>query len=453
MPPTQAIDAVLERARVLGATHFLEGYFDHNGHLRAKQVAVSHLAQAMHEGVALHTAVFTTDPANRIIPDVIFSDPDYGFPDATLVLDPASARESRLGGRPQLMLLGNLVPPHEAFCVRAQLAQEIARLARLGLAPRAAFEFECRMLAEDRTSLAARTARDVRIAPGFEWFYSIVDQAEQHPLLEDLLSTLSAMGVPVDTLHTEYTDLLELSLDPAPGLEAADRAGLLKAVTKVVARRHQLTASFMAMLRAGAQGCGAHLNLSLTDAAGVAVFHDAEAPSRPTPILAHFLGGLQRWLPELMLLLAPNLNSYRRFQPGLFTPLTNSWAINNKTVAHRVVNRDPGRARIECRLPGADVNPHLGLLALIACGRKGIETACMPTAPVTGDGWAQQADDVPGFPITFDDAIGRFERSSLAREIFDESFIRCFVAGRRWQQTALAQTVTDWEIATFAEGA
>lgn len=453
MERTEHIEAALLRAQQLRAAHFTEGYFDHNGHLRAKQMATHHLERALRAGVALHTAVFTTDPANRIIPDVIFSDPAYGFPDATLKLDPASIRESHLAGHPQLLLVGDLEPPHDVFCVRAQLGKAVARLAALGFEARVAFEFECRMLREDRASLSARRADEVRFASGFEWFYSVVDQSAGHPLLEDLLTTLEAMNIPVDSLHTEYTDLLEVSLRPASALEAADRAGLMKAVTKVVARRHDLLASFMAMLRSQAQGCGAHINLSLVDAAGSPAFHNSRDPAALPPVLLHFIGGLQRWLPELMLLLAPNLNSFRRFQPGLFTPLTNTWAINNKTVAFRVVNSSPESARIECRLAGADVNPHLALLAILACGCRGIAEACQPTTAVVGDGWVQEEPTVPTFPDGFDAAIERFEQSSFARELFDPAFIACFVAGRRWQLRSLAQTVTDWEIQTFAEGA
>ena len=447
------VDALLARARELGASDFLEGYFDHNGHLRTKRVHLDHLAHGIHEGVALHTAVFTTDPGNAIIPDVCFSDPDYGFPDATLRLDAKSAREAHLGGQPSLLLLGNLMPPHADFCVRGLLADLLERLHREGLSVRAAFEYEWRLLDETAASLARAHADSVRVAPGAARFYSVVDQADQHALLDDLVQTHAAMNVAVNALHTEYTDLLELSLLPAKGVEAADRAGLAKTLCKVVARRHQRTASFMAMLNPEGQGCGAHINLSLTDADGAPANLDPGAPHGLSASLRHFLGGLQRYLPELFLLLAPNLNSYRRFRPGLFTPLTNTWGINNKTVAFRVVNQGETRARIECRIPGADVNPHLALWALVCAGRRGIAEGIAPDAPVEGDGWAQESKRFPPFPLTFPAAIERFAGSSVAAECLAPEFIACFVAGRRWQLEALANTITDWEIRTFAEGA
>ena len=447
------VDALLARAHELGASDFLEGYFDHNGHLRTKRVHLEHLAHGLQEGVALHTAVFTTDPGNAIIPEVCFSDPNYGFPDATLRLDAGSAREAHFGGQPSLLLLGNLLPPHADFCVRSLLADLLARLRGEGLAVRAAFEYEWRLLDETAASLARAHADSVRVAPGAARFYSVVDQADQHALLDDLVQTHARMNLPINALHTEYTDLLELSLLPAEGGEAADRAGLAKTLCKVVARRHQRTASFMPMLHPDGQGCGAHINLSLTDPDGAPVNLEANAPHGLSAALRHFLGGLQQYVPELFLLLAPNLNSYRRFRPGLFTPLTNTWGINNKTVAFRVVNQGVRRARIECRIPGADVNPHLALWALVCAGRRGIAEGIEPDAPVKGDGWTQESKRFPPFPLTFSAAIERFAGSSVAATCLAPEFIKCFVSGRRGQIAALANTITDWEIRTFAEGA
>jgi glutamine synthetase len=258
------------------------------------------------------------------------------------------------------------------------------------------------------------------------------------------------MGLPLDTAHAEYTDMLEVGMTPSTGVRIADNAGLYKAVAKLVAARHGAYASFMARRSATEQGCGAHINVSLKDASGGAgAFFDAQAEHRLTSAALHFIGGLLRYLPELILLLAPNLNSYKRFVPGLFTPLNNSWSINNRTVALRVSNETPGATRVEIRPAGADVCPHLALLAVCLAGRLGLEEQIEPPAPLTGNGWADAETGAPPFPVEFTAAIEAFDSSAIARGHLGDGFVDDFVGDRRWQLRAMAGTVTDWEVRTF----
>ena len=155
-------------------------------------------------------------------------------------------------------------------------------------------------------------------------------------------------------------------------------------------------------------------------------------------------------MPELFLLLAPNLNSYKRYAPGLFTPLNNSWSINNRTVALRVTNATPGSARVEVRPAGADVCPHLALLAVSIAGRLGIEEKIAPPAPLTGNGWVETDTGAAPFPLEFGAAIEAFAGSEIARTHIGEGFVQDFVTDRKWQQETFAGTVTDWEVRTFS---
>jgi len=447
------IEALLADVAARGLTHFTLGYFDHNGHLRAKAVHVDALAAGVSEGLALHPGVFTTAPNGELIPESEFSDPAAQFRDALVVLDPSSRRDDPLGTQAHgLLLLGQLEPPYAEVCPRALLAGEVARYEALGLSARAAFEFEFRLLEESRTSLSSRTPDAVAVRPGAEWFYSFADQSAGRELLGAISKTCSTMGLPAEAYHTELADLIEFALHPAPPMRAADDAGLFRAAAKAIAKRHGLMASFMARLNAASQGAGAHINLSVTDAAGEALFAlgtDGEVPTR----LRHFMGGLQQYAGELFLAFAPNLNSYRRFEPGLFAPTNLAWGIDNKTVAFRVVRLTPRLVRIENRLPGADVHPHLALTAMLAAGRRGLEAAIEPSPPVRGDAWSCDAGLGPPLPGGFDDAVDRFERSEFAREVFGARFVSNYVTERRWQRARLAATITDWELRMFAEGA
>ncbi|MEJ2132365.1 MAG: glutamine synthetase, partial [Gammaproteobacteria bacterium] len=208
--------------------------------------------------------------------------------------------------------------------------------------------------------------------------------------------------------------------------------------------------SFMARRHPESQGCGAHINLSLKDkATGEGVFHDPDAEHRMSPIMRHVVAGLLAYVPELFLMLAPHLNSYKRFRPGLFTPLTNTWAINNKTVAFRVINITPAATRVEFRVAGADVSPHIALTAVLMAARLGIEGKLELAPPVEGNGWAVEDAADAKFPLTFAEAIDRFEMSEIAREFLGNGFVDAFVGDRRWEIDQLANTVTDWELRTF----
>ena len=448
------INAVLSKVKERKLTHITTAYFDHHGKPRGKYYHTRSLQKALLEGLALNLGVFSVAVNEKQMENSIFLDAERGFRDGLLRLDASSCRDFPLdqNGR-GLLLIGELVDEHRAYCCRALLAAELQRYAAMEIIPSGAFEIEWYLLHE--TPLSAREKRpgQIRAAPGFETFYSLPDQVAANDLFEEIKSLSEAMGLPVESLHNEFSTLIEAALLPARGLSVADNAALFKALIKTIARRRGLLASFMARRSEDLQGCGAHVNLTLLNAADeTQLFYAAEQPQHLADTLRWFIGGLQQYTPQLFLLQCPNLNSFRRLRPGLFAPLSNSWGINNKTVAYRAVNTSRAAARVEVRLPGADVNPYLSLLGILIAGRKGIEERLQPGPPTQGDGWSAPAAAAPAYPADFPAAIDAFKRSALARDCLGDAFVDCFVASRQWQLDDLAATITDWEVRTFMEG-
>ncbi len=446
------IERVLEQADALALSHANLGYFDATGVFRSKRYAVRHLKKAMTEGVAWLALPSGMSPAD----DGIFSNrwvnPDAGYSDGLVRLDPESCRALPFDSDGEgLLLVGEFTGEIADHCPRALLRSELDRLAALGFDLFGAFELEGAVLAETAESLRKKRAADVAVVPGWDRVYSFVDQTGQGALVDDLLACCETMGMPLETLHAEFADILEVGMAPATGLRIADNAGLYKAAAKIVAAKHGAYVSFMARRSEKDQGCGAHINVSLKDrASGESVFFAADAEHRLTDTARHFIGGLLTYLPELFLLLAPNLNSYKRYAPGIFTPLNNSWSINNRTVALRVSNETKASARVEVRPAGADVCPHLALLAVCLAGRLGIEEQLETPAPLTGNGWAAKETGAAPFPLEFTAAIDAFANSEVASAHIGEGFVADFVNDRKWQQETFAATVTDWEIRTFA---
>jgi glutamine synthetase len=446
-----SVAGVLAQAEELGLSYANLGLFEVNGTYRSKRYAVHHLRKAMTEGVAWLSLPSGLNPADGPISTNPFGDPARGYRDGVVRMDPASARlnpfDSDGAG---LLLIGQYAGELADHCVRALLARELDRLSSLGFDLYGAFELEGAVLAETPESLRTKRPADVAVVPGFDRVYSYVDQSGHAAFIDDLLSCCGQMGLPLDTAHAEFTHMLEAALAPAIGLRVADNAALYKAAAKLVAARHGACVSFMARRSEAEQGCGAHINVSLRDRnSGETAFYDPDAPDQLSPTLRHFVAGLCRYLPELFLLLAPRLNSYKRLQPGLFTPVNNTWGINNKTVAYRVVNPSAAATRVEVRPAGADVCPHLALLAVSAAGRLGIEQQLDLPEPVTGSGWALKSLPEPDLPLSFEAAIERFAASDLAREVTSDVFVDHFVGDRKWQLDTFSRTVTDWELAMF----
>ena len=447
----KADQARLSAARAAGLDFVSLAAVDWQGGLRAKQIQFAALASAMTRGIALTSAIFATDSAERPIDTSRFQNPANGYRDALLCGDEHAVYGDAFGSLPaSLLVLGSLVDEHRIYCPRAIAARELAALGALGFEAYGAFEYEFHVLAETPDSIATRTPSQLTRLPELARMYSYVDQSLQAPLFEALRQAAERTGCPLESLHAEFSGLLEAALAPASGIAIADRAVLFKALCKTLARRHGLMAVFMARLADSFESAGGHLNLSLR-LNGAPAFPDAGAEHGVSDSLRHFVGGLQRYTPALTLLHLPNLNSYKRFCGVSFAPRVNCWGLDNKTCAWRVVSTTPDLARIECRLPGADVAPHFALAAVLAAGRRGLEERIEPGPPCVGDA-ATATPGGPAFPLQFDAAIAEWRAAPLAHAVFGSDFVEAYAESRAWQGELLRRRVTDFDLQQFAEG-
>jgi glutamine synthetase len=191
------------------------------------------------------------------------------------------------------------------------------------------------------------------------------------------------------------------------------------------------------------EGNSCHIHFSLRDEEdGTAVFDDGGRPHGMSPTFDSFLAGLLATLPELTLFHAPNINSYKRFADGSFAPTAVAWGLDNRTCALRVVGH--GRnIRLECRVPGGDVNSYLAVAALIAGGLYGVEQGLEPSEPYLGN--AYEATGVQRLPVTLAEAAAAFGASTLAREAFGADVVEHYLNNARVELAAFNAAVTDWE--------
>jgi glutamine synthetase len=154
-----------------------------------------------------------------------------------------------------------------------------------------------------------------------------------------------------------------------------------------------------------------------------------------------FVAGIQATLADFTLLYAPNINSYKRFQPGSFAPTAIAWGHDNRTCALRVVGHGPG-LRVENRVPGGDMNPYLGLAGMLAGGLHGIENELSLEPAFEGNAYES---DKPHVPSTLSEARDAFANSTLARTAFGDAVVDHYVNAADIELAAFNAAVTDWE--------
>jgi len=165
------------------------------------------------------------------------------------------------------------------------------------------------------------------------------------------------------------------------------------------------------------------------------------ADGTPTPLFFAHIGGLQRYLPAAMALLAPNVNSYRRITRFQVAPINVQWGYDNRTAGLRVPMSDAQSRRVENRLSGADANPYLAIAASLACGYLGMVEGLSPTDPITGS-----AHDLPfSLPRNLDEAIRGLRGCEPLIELFGEGFVSAFTLVKEAEYEVFLQVISSWE--------
>jgi glutamine synthetase len=226
----------------------------------------------------------------------------------------------------------------------------------------------------------------------------------------------------------------EINFKYADALRTADEHLIYKNGAKEIAGQEGYSISFMAKFNER-EGSSCHIHFSLADADGAVFARDRET-------FDAFLAGQLACLRELTLLLAPNINSYKRYAEGSFAPTAVAWAEDNRTCSLRVVGHGAA-LRFENRAGGSDLNPYLALSALIAAGLHGVEQRLELEPAYEGN--AYLATDKPRLPTTLLEARDLFDGSAVARAAFGDEVVDHYVHAADVELRAFEAAVTDWE--------
>jgi len=434
-----------------GLDHVKVGAFDIDGILRGKYMSAKKFDSALEGGFGFCDVVLGWDSKDQLYDNVRYTGWHTGYPDAAVRVLPESCRELPWE-EPLLFFLAEFTGAGEKICPRGLLRRVLERGRGMGYELYAGFEYEFFVFEETPDSVRAKGYRGLKpIAPDF-FGYSVIRNSTWSELYRDLLDTCERMDLPIEGLHEETgPGVLEAALAADDGLAAADKAALFKTFAKVIAQRRGLMATFMAKWSADWPGQSGHIHMSLRDAKGQPVFHDASKPHGMSDVMRWFLGGQQRLMPELMAMIGPTINSYTRLIPGFWAPTDATWSVDNRTCALRVIGGSAKSQRIEYRVAAADANPYVILSAALASGLWGIENRVEPEPMVEGNAYDRKFPARLALPRTLWDAAQRLRRSKAARDWFGDEFVEHFAATREWEEREFRRHITDWEMARYFE--
>ena len=270
--------------------------------------------------------------------------------------------------------------------------------------------------------------------------FSVDAMNDFDPFINDVYQYCEEQGIRIDTLSQEMGPAqFEINFLHGDPVDLADQVFLFKRTVREAAIAHEMHATFLANPISGQAGSALHIHQSIVDQDGNNIFSDPGGAA--TDLFYSYIGGLQSYVPEALLIFAPYPNSYRRLLSYWASPVNLEWAVDNRTVGLRVPDADAQQRRIENRLAGSDVNPYLALAATLACGYLGMIEGLKPRAAIEGSAYELPFALHRGLYA----AIEAFESSAAMRKTLGEPFVTLYAALKESEYEEFEEIVTPWE--------
>ena len=271
--------------------------------------------------------------------------------------------------------------------------------------------------------------------------YGIDALNEFDPFIEDVYDYCEAQEIDLDTIiHESGPAQMEVNLQHGDALALADQAFLFKRTAREAAHRRNMYATFMAKPMENEPGSAMHIHQSVENmATGRNIFADEQG--RHSRLFMAHIAGLQKYLPQAMALVAPNVNSYRRITRFHAAPINVHWGLDNRTAGLRVPHSGPSNTRVENRVAGADANPYLAIAASLMCGYLGMIEDLEPSEPVEGNAY-----DLPyALPRSLEEALRLLRGCEPLGEALGQRFVLAFHAVKEQEYTNFLQVISSWE--------
>ena len=280
---------------------------------------------------------------------------------------------------------------------------------------------------------------------------SPIDMAEN--VRRDIVLNLEEMGFVIDASHHEIAPAQhEIDLQYADALSTADNIMTFKMAVKTIARRHGLHATFMPKPKAGVNGSGMHINMSLADKDNRNVFVDEADPLGLSRVAYQFMAGILNHIKEIT---NPLVNSYKRLVPGYDAPIYIAWsAASNRSPLIRIPSSRGSNTRIELRCPDSAVNPYLALAACLGAGLDGIRNQMEPPVSVDDNIYTMTEEErrqrgIQWLPETLGEALELYAGSNFVRELLGDHIFYKYFEAKNAEWKKFRAEVTDWEVEEY----
>ncbi|MCB5945490.1 glutamine synthetase family protein [Acidocella sp. KAb 2-4] len=439
---------IAAKTALMAQSDFVEAFVvDVNGVLRGKWLQPGKSKCLFGPGLSIPRSVFLLDIwGNDVLEGGIAQ--DTGDPDGLCTAVPHTiTRMPWAEGNTAQALLTMREPDGGYFCLdpRGVLSRVLDRYKAAGLTPALGVELEFYLVNPGQTGALKIAPRGADESGWRGWQVDAVGLSEireYEPILREMMAAARFQDIEIETLISEngpgqFEVTLKYSDD---ALRMADNATMFKRSIKEIARKHGLTATFMAKPYGHCAGSGMHVHMSILDAQGHNIFEGT--PERGSDRLYHAVGGIIRTMPDTMITLAPHANSYRRFAPGVHAPTYGDWGHDNRMAALRVITADPSASRVEHRVAGADCNPYLAFASLLGSALLGLETKADPGPETFG---LNRSPHAPPLPIAWSSAVEKFADSTAIADIFGAEFQRLYIACKRQEISEMRKRISDVE--------
>ncbi|ASU83256.1 glutamine synthetase [Nocardiopsis gilva YIM 90087] len=420
----------------------LVAFTDMQGRLQGKRLSGRYfLQEALDHGTEGCNYLLAVDVEMNTVDGYAMSSWDTGYGDFVMRPDLATLRHTPWQDG-QVMVNADLTW-HDGSPVAASprqiLKRQTERLAERGWQAMIGTELEFVVFRDSYEDAWNRGYRDLTPANQYNVDYSVLGGARVEPLLRRIRTEMADAGMYVESAKGECNlGQHEIAFRFDEAVATCDNHAVYKNAAKEIAAQESMAITFMAKPNER-EGNSCHIHISLRGHDGTPVLAEGAGLSK---LGRHFLAGQIAALRDLTLLLAPNINSYKRYVPGSFAPTAVAWGVDNRTCSLRLVGDGPS-LRVENRVPGGDVNPYLATAALIAAGLDGIDRELEPGEPLNGNAYTS---GLPTVPATMRDALELWEKSELARAAFGDEVVAHYANYARVEMAAYDSAVTDWEL-------
>jgi glutamine synthetase len=423
-------------------------FSDMQGRLMGKRVSARFFIDEVAEsGAECCDYLFAVDVDMNTVAGYAMSGWNAGYGDMVMKPDLTTLRRAPWLPGTALVLAdlvwhdGNPIEP----APRRVLRRQLDRLSERGLRAYVATELEFIVFDDTYRQAWASGYRDLTPASDYNLDYAVMASSRMEPLLRDIRQHMQGAGLRWEAVKGECNrGQQEIGFTYDEALVTCDNHGVYKNGAKEIADQHGKSLTFMAKYDER-EGNSCHVHMSLRSAGGSPVTADDGQPHGMSRMFRSFVAGQLATLRELTLLYAPNINSYKRFADRSFAPTVVAWGLDNRTCALRVVGHGES-LRVECRVPGGDVNQYLAVAALIAGGLHGVEHDLPLPAPCAGNAYERaEGIEVEQLPGTLAEAARLFEASAVAREAFGDAVVSHYVNNAHVEVAKFNAAVTDWE--------